>query len=73
MVGDDDQAIYGWRGATLDNLAALPRDSKALQVAVGYLPEAGGLFNRACTMMAANVYRDVFGAEVLPVGMGFAP
>jgi predicted RND superfamily exporter protein len=37
-------------------LAALPRDSKALQVAVGYLPEAGGLFNRACTMMAANVY-----------------
>jgi hypothetical protein len=37
-------------------LAALPRDSKALQVAVGYLPEAGGLFNRACTMMAANIY-----------------
>jgi predicted RND superfamily exporter protein len=37
-------------------LIALPRDSKALQVAVGYLPEAGGLFNRACTMMAANVY-----------------
>jgi len=37
-------------------LTALPRDSKALQVAVGYLPEAGGLFNRACTMMAANIY-----------------
>ncbi len=37
-------------------MTALPRDSKALQVAVGYLPEAGGLFNRACTMMAANVY-----------------
>ena len=37
-------------------LIALPRDSKALQVAVGYLPEAGGLFNRACTMMAANIY-----------------
>jgi predicted RND superfamily exporter protein len=37
-------------------MAALPRDSKALQVAVGYLPEAGGLFNRACTMMAANIY-----------------
>jgi ATP-dependent DNA helicase Rep len=31
-VGDDDQAIYGWRGATLDNLAALPDDYPALQV-----------------------------------------
>jgi len=37
-------------------MTALPRDSKALQVAVGYLPEAGGLFNRACTMMAASVF-----------------
>ena len=37
-------------------MAALPRDTKALQVALGYLPEAGGLFNRACTMMAANIY-----------------
>ena len=37
-------------------MTALPRDSKALQVAIGYLPEAGGLFNRACTMMAANIY-----------------
>jgi ATP-dependent DNA helicase Rep len=31
-VGDDDQAIYGWRGATLDNLAALPRDFPGLRV-----------------------------------------
>ncbi len=31
-VGDDDQAIYGWRGATLDNLAALPRDYPDLKV-----------------------------------------
>ena len=31
-VGDDDQAIYGWRGATLDNLAALPRDYPTLRV-----------------------------------------
>jgi len=31
-VGDDDQSIYGWRGATLDNLKRLPQDYPQLQV-----------------------------------------
>ncbi|MDQ6621229.1 MAG: UvrD-helicase domain-containing protein [Pseudomonadota bacterium] len=31
-VGDDDQAIYGWRGASLDNLAQLPVDYPNLKV-----------------------------------------
>jgi ATP-dependent DNA helicase Rep len=31
-VGDDDQSIYGWRGATLDNLKRLPEDFPKLKV-----------------------------------------
>jgi ATP-dependent DNA helicase Rep len=31
-VGDDDQSIYGWRGATLDNLRKLPQDYPQLRV-----------------------------------------
>ena len=31
-MGDDDQSIYGWRGATLDNLRRLPLDYPALKV-----------------------------------------
>ena len=31
-VGDDDQSIYGWRGATLDNLQRLPHDFPSLKV-----------------------------------------
>lgn len=31
-VGDDDQSIYGWRGATIDNLKRLPQEYPALKV-----------------------------------------
>ncbi len=31
-VGDDDQSIYGWRGATIDNLTRLPQDYPKLKV-----------------------------------------
>jgi ATP-dependent DNA helicase Rep len=31
-VGDDDQSIYGWRGATIENLRRLPADYPRLKV-----------------------------------------
>jgi ATP-dependent DNA helicase Rep len=31
-VGDDDQSIYGWRGATVDNLRRLPEEYPQLKV-----------------------------------------
>ncbi|MDE2627864.1 MAG: UvrD-helicase domain-containing protein [Burkholderiales bacterium] len=31
-VGDDDQSIYGWRGATIDNLKRLPQEYPGLKV-----------------------------------------
>jgi ATP-dependent DNA helicase Rep len=31
-VGDDDQSIYGWRGATIDNLKRLPQEYTTLKV-----------------------------------------
>ena len=31
-VGDDDQSIYGWRGATIDNLKRLPKEFPQLTV-----------------------------------------
>lgn len=31
-VGDDDQSIYGWRGATIENLRRLPQEYPRLEV-----------------------------------------
>ena len=54
-VGDDDQSIYGWRGATIDNLRRLPQDYPALKVVTleqNY--RSTGHILRAANMVIAN-------------------
>ncbi|MFN0183722.1 MAG: ATP-dependent helicase, partial [Aquabacterium sp.] len=55
-VGDDDQSIYGWRGATLDNLKRLQADWPRLKVvALTQNYRSTGLILRAANhLIAAN-------------------
>ncbi|WP_157268277.1 ATP-dependent helicase [Azohydromonas aeria] len=55
-VGDDDQSIYGWRGATIENLRRLPEDFTALKI----IPleqnyrSTGAILRAANNVIAAN-------------------
>ncbi len=54
-VGDDDQSIYGWRGATIDNLKRLPQEYPALKViALEQNYRSTGHILRAANMVIAN-------------------
>ncbi len=55
-VGDDDQSIYGWRGATLDNLKRLNQDWPKLKVVAleQNYRSTGAILRAANNVIAAN-------------------
>ncbi len=54
-VGDDDQSIYGWRGATLENLARLAQDYPGLKlIALEQNYRSTGAILRAANAVIAN-------------------
>jgi len=79
-VGDDDQSIYGWRGAKIDNLHKLTRDFKGLELvrleqnyrSTGtILKAANGLIERNQGRLGKNLWTDGSDGEPIQLYAAF--
>lgn len=75
-VGDDDQSVYGWRGAKVENMLRLERDLRGCEIvrleqnyrSTGtILKAANGLIARNNGRLGKNLWTD--GAEGTPISL----
>lgn len=80
VVGDDDQSIYGWRGARIENIHKISRDFPGTQVirleqnyrSTGtILAAANGLIQHNSGRLGKNLWTDGHDGETISLYAGF--